>query len=112
MPKTASSKPASTAAGSSIAALWLQISQDNHPPTSVPVKHTPQNCPQCHQPLNMLLEAFERQSCLKCGWSEQLRSSNAHDTGALAELELQQLLEKAALESLGNMKPRRQKDAP
>ncbi|MBW4661987.1 MAG: hypothetical protein KME15_25280 [Drouetiella hepatica Uher 2000/2452] len=93
--------------GSSVAALWLQISQDNQPPASVPVKHLPQHCPQCHHPLNLLTEDFERQACAKCGWSEPLRSPQVQDAGMLAELELKQLLEQAALESLNNMKTRR-----
>ncbi|HEY9625884.1 MAG TPA: hypothetical protein V6C84_01150 [Coleofasciculaceae cyanobacterium] len=56
-----------------------------------------------------MLEAYEWRTCGKCGWSE--RPPKAQDQGTLAELELKKLLEQAALESLGNMKPRKQQDA-
>jgi len=108
----AASSPASKAPGSSVASLWLQISQDNQPPTSIPAKHAAQSCPHCHHPLNLLLEGLERQACIKCGWPDQLRSPQVQNAGTLAELELKQLLEKAALESLSNMKSRKQQDTP
>lgn len=101
--------------GSSIATLWLKVSQENQPPASIPSTLIAGKCPQCEHPLAPPLQSSERQVCMKCGWTNKPRNSATSSTPELAQDEptntdLLNLLEKAASESLENMKSRQKLD--
>lgn len=98
-----------TQVGSSIAALWLKVSQDNHPPASIPsTLMVLENCPQCSHRLAPPLNASGYQACGKCGWSSQGHpDQNLLDEPI--EPDLLQLLDQATSESLENMKPRKKR---
>ena len=95
-----------------MAALWIQISQSNQPPASIPSTLTEpaaepylEVCPKCNHRLNPPFKATGRQVCVKCNWSDQPR--NLLQKGeAIGTVDLKQLLEQATVESLDNMKPR------
>jgi hypothetical protein len=102
--------------GSSMAALWIQVSQSDQPPASIPstlapsayhLEKHPESCPKCKHRLNPPLKTSGRQVCVKCGWSDKPRNL-LQEGGAIREMDLRQLLEQAAVESLDNMKPRKQ----
>jgi hypothetical protein len=111
------SHPPTAKVGSSIATLWLKVGQENQPPASIPSTLLPSgNCPQCEQPLAPPLQSSGRQVCMKCGWTDKPRNagSNATLNTNIAEpdaeptdVDLLNLLEKAAFESLKNMEPRK-----
>ncbi|MBF2074894.1 MAG: hypothetical protein IGS50_14190 [Synechococcales cyanobacterium C42_A2020_086] len=101
--------PAEVNPGSSVATLWMQVNQDDHPPASIPSTLQPlAQCPQCGQSLAPPLQSSGRQVCRQCGWSNRPRSSSAA-AESQSTLELKRLLQQAASESLENMKPRKQK---
>jgi hypothetical protein len=98
-----------------MAALWIQISQSNQPPASVPStlpqadeKAAPylQLCPKCNHRLNPPFKATGRQVCAKCNWSDKPRNL-LQEGGAIEAVDLKQLLDRATVESLDNMKPRK-----
>lgn len=103
--------------GSSIATLWLKVNQDNQPPASIPSTLLPsESCPQCNHTLAPPLKSSGRQVCLQCGWTNKPRNSATLSTPGLAkdeptETDSLSLLEKAASESLENMKLRQQSDS-
>ena len=96
-----------------MAALWIQVTQNNQPPASIP-STLPQPereaylqlCPKCNHRLNPPFKATGRQVCTKCNWSDQPRNL-LQEGGAIGAVDLKQLLEQATVESLDNMKPRK-----
>jgi hypothetical protein len=96
--------------GSSIANLWLKVSQDDQPPASRPSTLSLENCPKCEQHLAPPRQATGQQVCVKCGWSNKPRNAELRRPESPAstdESELQRLLAQAASDSLENMKPRK-----
>lgn len=105
--------------GSSIATLWLKISQENQPPASIPSTLIAlSQCPECEHPLAPPLQSSGRQVCMKCGWTNKPRYANSNttpvasepaalDTNEPTDIDLLNLLEKAASESRKNMEPRK-----
>ena len=98
-----------------MAALWIQVSQTNLPPASIPSTLAQpetnseinlEQCPKCSHRLNPPLKTSGRQVCVKCGWSDKPRNP-LQEGGAIGEMDLRQLLEQAAVESLDNMKSRK-----
>jgi hypothetical protein len=109
---------------SMVAQLWLQTSQDQHPPASIPSTLMPlTHCPKCDNPLAPPLKASGRQVCMQCGWSDQPRcvfgkteprvnpkpAAPSTETD-LAETDLMRLMAQATAASLDNMKPRKSID--
>ncbi|HEY9640706.1 MAG TPA: hypothetical protein V6C57_09485 [Coleofasciculaceae cyanobacterium] len=97
--------------GSSIASLWMQVNQDQQS-TAPPAPQMPlEQCPNCSHKLHPPLKASGRQVCVKCGWSNRPYSGQLVEqrveAAPLPDLDLHQLLERAAIESLDNMKPRK-----
>jgi hypothetical protein len=92
--------------GSSLAALWLRVSQDDQPPASIPSTLLPLiHCPTCDHSLSPPLKSLGYQTCTDCGWSNQppfIGGSAA--ASLLPDEELKQLLDQATSESLDNMK--------
>jgi hypothetical protein len=87
----------------------MQVNQDQQP-ASIPSTRMPlEHCPQCTYRLNPPLKTSGRQVCVKCGWSNRPRQGQSVEaaTQPLPDLDLHQLLEQAAIESIDNMKPRK-----
>lgn len=110
------SPPPNSKVGSSIATLWLKVGQENQPPASIPSTLASGRCPQCQTPLAPPLQSSGRQVCMKCGWTNKPRHSNptptvaesaALETEEPTDIDLLNLVEKAASEALRNMQPRK-----
>lgn len=95
--------------GSSVAALWLKVKQDDQPPASIPSTLMPaKHCPQCDHTLNSAYALPEQIVCPQCGWSAQPQEPKVQRTeDGEGDQELLRLLKQAASESLENMKPRK-----
>jgi hypothetical protein len=91
--------------GSSLAALWIRISQDDTPPVSIPSTLMPlDKCPRCHHNLGPPLQATGRQVCIQCSWENKPRFTTAgHETDAMPDDDLRRLLDHAAAESLDTL---------
>jgi hypothetical protein len=113
-----------TQSNSMVAQLWLQTSQDQHPPASIPSTLMPlTHCPKCDHQLAPPLKASGRQVCMQCGWSDQPRcvlgKTEPRATAKpavppaneeLVETDLRRLMAQATAASLDNMKPRKSID--
>ncbi|WP_143467816.1 hypothetical protein [Leptolyngbya ohadii] len=101
--------------GSAVASIWMQVQQSDRPPASIPsTLQSAESCPQCQQRL-MPFKSSGVMRCIGCGWNRPLNgeaedvegeTTSASVTG-VPEVDIHRLLERAAAESMENMKPRK-----